>query len=159
MADDIQSEDLVKADLRRQEALEAERAPFEATYRDAEVLCDPMAAGAFSGQQIGPQRNYNFDSTAIEGLDRFDATLGAVTMPKTERWLGATVYDKDLARCRPCNAGSSITAIAFGIACTRRTPRSASPPARIAARSAATAPRRCGSTKPRAAGCSSARCT
>ena len=94
----IQDEDLVKADLRRQERLEAERAPFEATYRDAEILCDPMAAGAFNGNRPGPARNYNFDSTAMDGLDRFEAALGAVTMPKTERWLGLTVYDKDLAR-------------------------------------------------------------
>jgi hypothetical protein len=98
MADDIQDEQLVKADLRRQERLESERAPFEATYRDAEALCDPIAAGGFNGRPTGPQRNYNFDSTAIEGLNRFEAALGAVTMPKTERWLGLTVYDKDLAR-------------------------------------------------------------
>jgi hypothetical protein len=98
MADIIQDEDLVKADLRRQERLENERAPYESTFRDAEALCDPMAAGGFSGQKFGPERNYNFDSTAMDGLDRFDAALGAVTMPKTERWLGLTVYDKDLAR-------------------------------------------------------------
>jgi hypothetical protein len=98
MADDIQDEDLVKADLRRQEKLEGERSILEGIYRDAEILCDPMAAGAFSGNNQTPRRNYNFDSTAIEGLDRFDAALGAVTMPKTERWLGLTVYDKDLAR-------------------------------------------------------------
>jgi hypothetical protein len=55
-------------------------------------------AASTAAPQIGPKRNYNFDSTAIEGLDRFDAALGAVTMPKTERWLGLTVYDKDLAR-------------------------------------------------------------
>jgi hypothetical protein len=58
----------------------------------------PIASGAFNGQQLTPKRNYNFDSTAMEGLDRFDAALGAVTMPKTERWLALTVYDKDLAR-------------------------------------------------------------
>lgn len=99
MADIIQDEELVKADLRRQQALEAERAPYESTFRDAETLCDPMSAGAFNnGSRSGPERNYNFDSTAMDGLDRFDAALGAITMPKTERWLGATVYDKDLAR-------------------------------------------------------------
>lgn len=98
MADDIQDEELVRADLRRQERLEAERAPFEQLYRDAEALCDPTSAGAFSGGQARPVRNYNFDSTAAEGVDRFEAALGAVTMPKTERWLGLTVYDKKLAR-------------------------------------------------------------
>src|SRR5438270_2729402 len=100
MADIMQDEELVKADLRRQERLENERAPFESTWRDAEALCDPMGAGGFNGHRnrFGPERNYNFDSTAMDGLDRFEAALGAVTMPKTERWLGLTVYDKDLAR-------------------------------------------------------------
>lgn len=99
VADKMQDEELVKADLRRQERLESERAPFEATYRDAEALCDPMAAGAFNtGGKVGPARNYNFDSTAMDGLDRFDAALGAISMPKTERWLGSTVYDRNLAR-------------------------------------------------------------
>jgi hypothetical protein len=98
MAEDIQNDDLVKADLRRQELLEQERGPLDSLYREAEQLCDPMAAGGFTQMQPGQARNYNFDSTAMEGLDRFEAALGAVTMPKTERWLGLTVFDKDLAR-------------------------------------------------------------
>jgi hypothetical protein len=98
MADDIQDDELVNEDLRRQQRLESERAAFESIYRDAEMLCDPTSAGGFSGSTHGPRRNYNFDSTAIEGLDRFEAALGAVTMPKTERWLGLTVYDRQLAQ-------------------------------------------------------------
>jgi hypothetical protein len=98
MAEDIQNDELVKADLRRHECLKQDRAPLESLFRDAEQLCDPMAAGGFTQVQPGGQRNYNFDSTAMDGLDRFEAALGAVTMPKTERWLGLTVYDKDLAR-------------------------------------------------------------
>lgn len=98
MADDIQNDDLVKADLRRHELLKNERAPLEGLFRDAEQLCDPIAAGGFNGPVPTLRRNYNFDSTAMDGLDRFEAALGAVTMPKTERWLGLTVYDKDLAR-------------------------------------------------------------
>lgn len=98
MAEDIQDEELVKADLRRHEHLRSDRAPLEGLFRDAEQLCDPMAAGGFDKRQPGGQRNYNFDSTAMDGLDRFDAGLGAVSMPKTERWLGNTVYDKDLAK-------------------------------------------------------------
>jgi hypothetical protein len=98
MADILQDDDLVKADLRRQERLASERAPLDSLYQEVEQLVDPMAAGGFTPMAPGQQRNYNFDSTAMEGLDRFDAALGAVTMPKTERWLGLTVYDKDLAR-------------------------------------------------------------
>lgn len=94
----LQDEDLVKADCRRHDRLKSERAPFDTVYRDAEALCDPMSAGAFNNRTPNVQRNYNFDSTAMEGLDRFDAALGAVTMPKNERWLGLTVLDKDLAR-------------------------------------------------------------
>jgi hypothetical protein len=148
MADDIQDEELVKADLRRQERLERARAARGPLPR-RRALCDPMAAGGFNGGAgSGPQRNYNFDSTAMDGLDRFEAALGAVTMPKTERWLGLTVYDKDLARNRrrPALARACDRPRA-GIACTRRTPISASRPARTAERSAATAPARCGSTK------------
>jgi hypothetical protein len=159
MAEDIQNDDLVKADLRRHERLKEERAPLEGLFRDAEQLCDPMAAGGFDKRQPGGQRNYNFDSTAMDGLDRFEAALGAVTMPKTERWLGLTVYDKDLARNPASSAGSSMRPTAAGIACTRRTRRSGSRPARTGGRSAATVPARCGSTKTRAAGCSSARST
>jgi hypothetical protein len=101
MADTIealQDEDLVKADLRRHEDMKSERAPLDGLYRDAEQLVDPMGAGGFSKISPGQARNYNFDNTAMEGLDRFDAALGAVTMPKNETWLGLTVADKDLAR-------------------------------------------------------------
>lgn len=97
--DDIQNEDLVKADLRRQEAMEAERAPWESTYRDVERFVDPVAQGGFAGEAQGAERGLDiFDSTAIRGLGRFTAALGAVTTPKNERWHGLTVLDKDLAR-------------------------------------------------------------
>jgi hypothetical protein len=75
---------------------------------------------------VGQQRNYNFDATAMEGLDRFDAALGAVTMPKTERWLGLTVYDKDLARQPNVQRWLEHATDRCGIACTRRRPISAS---------------------------------
>src|SRR5439155_26506485 len=101
MADDIQNEDLVKADLRRQQAMESERAPWETTYRDIERLVDPTAGGGFSGMPQGALRGLDvFDSTAIRGLGRFAAALGAVTTPKNERWHSLTVLDKDLARDR-----------------------------------------------------------
>ncbi len=94
----LQDDDLVKADLRRQTLLEQERAPLESLYRELEQLVDPMAAGGFTPMAPGQQRNYNFDSTAMEGLDRFTAALGAVTTPKNQRWHGLTVLDPDLAR-------------------------------------------------------------
>jgi hypothetical protein len=101
MADDIQNEDLVKADLRRQEAMEAERAPWESTYRDIERYVDPTAGGGFDKQANGGRRGLDlFDSTALRGLGRFDAALGYVTTPKNDRWHGLTVVDKDLARDR-----------------------------------------------------------
>jgi hypothetical protein len=70
MADDHQDEELVKADLRRQERLESERAPFEGTYRDAEALCDPMApAGSTAAAASGPS---------------------ATTISTARRWTGST---------------------------------------------------------------------
>lgn len=98
MAEELQDEDVVKADLRRQAMLEEERAPYESMFQDAEQLTDPMAAGGFTQASPGSQRNYNYDSTAMEGLNRFEAALGAVTMPKNERWIGLTVHSKELAR-------------------------------------------------------------
>jgi hypothetical protein len=97
--EELQDESLVKADLRRQEAMASERAPWEDVYRDVERLVDPAAAGGFSTQSPGAVRGLsNFDSTAMEGLDRFDAALGAVTTPKNQRWHGLTVLNKDLVR-------------------------------------------------------------
>lgn len=95
----LQDEDLVKADLLRQQDMESERAPWENTYRDIERYVDPTAGGGFSGSSPGALRGQDlFDSTALRGLGRFAAALGAVTTPKNERWHGLTVLDKDLAK-------------------------------------------------------------
>jgi hypothetical protein len=98
-----QDEDLVRADLARQAAMEEERAPWEAVYRDVERYVDPHAAGGFSGSAPGQQRALDlFDATAPESLDRFDAALGAVTTPKNQRWHGLTAVDRELARLPAC---------------------------------------------------------
>jgi hypothetical protein len=99
MAEDVQDSDLVAADLRRQDAMQTERAPWETIYRDVEAFVDPVAAGGFSGQSPGGLRGQGlFDPTAPQGLGRFDAALGAVTTPKNQRWHGLTVLNKDLAK-------------------------------------------------------------
>ncbi|HEV2747621.1 MAG TPA: portal protein [Allosphingosinicella sp.] len=95
----LQDEDLVKSDLLRQQEMEAERAPWEPMYRSVERLVDPISGGGFDPTSPGGLRGVDiFDPTAPEGLDRFDAALGAVTVPKNQRWHGLTVLDKDLAR-------------------------------------------------------------
>jgi hypothetical protein len=159
MADDIQNDDLVKADLRRQERSSRSGRRSRALIRDAERCAIRWRPAASTAGAAGPERNYNFDSTAMDGLDRFDAALGAVTMPKTERWLGLTVYDKDLARIPAVQRWLEHATDRCGIACTRRTPAFgvATSEDRRALGCYGTA--RCGSTKPRAAGCSSARST
>jgi hypothetical protein len=102
MADDKQDSDLVTADLRRQQAMESERGPWETIYRDVEAYVDPVAAGGFSAQAPGGLRGQGlFDATAVRGLSRFDAALGAVTTPKNQRWHGLTVLNKDLAKLPP----------------------------------------------------------
>lgn len=99
MADDIQDSDLVKADLLRQQAMEAERAPLEAVFRDVERFFDPGAAGGFGGSSnLTGVENYNFDATGMKMLNRFSSAFGAITTPKKERWHGATVIDRELAR-------------------------------------------------------------
>lgn len=98
VAETMSDEDVAKADLRRHQELKAERAPLDTLYQEVEQLCDPMAAGGFTKTAPGQQRNYNFDSTAIEGLKRFTAALGAVTTPKNQRWHGLTVLDRELVR-------------------------------------------------------------
>jgi Bacteriophage head to tail connecting protein len=100
--DSKQDSDLVGEDLRRQQAMETDRAPWETIYRDVEAFVDPVAAGGFSGQASGGMRGQGlFDMTAIRGLSRFDAALGAVTTPKNQRWHGLTVLNKDLAKLPP----------------------------------------------------------
>jgi hypothetical protein len=147
MADDIQDEDLVKADLRRQERLEQERAPLEACYRDAEQLCDPMAPAAFqaarrrAGAQLqfrqhgdGGPRPVRRGARRGHHAENRDAGSGSPCTTRISRDAGGAA----LARaCERSRVGLHVRAGAgFG---TR--------PARTAARSAATAPRRCGSTK------------
>jgi head-to-tail connecting protein len=94
----LQDEDLVKSDLLRHAELKQERAVLDSFYEELEQLVDPMAAGGFTKMSPGQQRNYNFDSTAMDGLDRFTAALGAVTTPKNQRWHGLTVLDPNLSR-------------------------------------------------------------
>lgn len=98
VAETMSEEQLVKADIRRHQDLKQERSPLDSFYRELEQLCDPMAAGGFTPMAPGQARNGNFDSTAIDGLDRFTAALGAVTTPKNQRWHGLTVLDRDLVR-------------------------------------------------------------
>lgn len=95
----LQNEDLVKADLLRQQEMESERAPWENVYRDIDRYVDPTAGGGFAKMSPGTLRGQDlFDSTALRGLGRFAAALGAVTTPKNERWHGLTVLDKELAK-------------------------------------------------------------
>jgi len=99
MADKDQDKDLVEADLQRQQEMETDRSGWETIYRDVEAFVDPVAAGGFSGQAAGGLRGQGlFDATAVRGLARFDAALGAVTTPKNQRWHGLTVLNKDLAK-------------------------------------------------------------
>lgn len=98
MAEQIQDVDLVKADLLRQQEMEAERAPMEGMLRDIERYFDPAQAGGFSPSATPTTENYNVDVTGMTALGRFDAALGYVTTPKNSRWHGLTVVDRELAR-------------------------------------------------------------
>lgn len=94
-----QDEGTVKAILRHQDKMEAVRAPWENIWREVEALVDPVAAGGFSKQSAGSRRDLDiFDPSAIKGLKRFAAALGAVTTPRRQRWHGVGVGDKDLAK-------------------------------------------------------------
>lgn len=93
----LQDEDLVKAIMARQGRLESARSPWESVWRDIDERVNPIGGGGFSHKSPASMRGtYNFDATAIEGLDRFTAAIAGITIPRNQQYIGLRFADKDL---------------------------------------------------------------
>lgn len=94
---DWQDEEAVARDLARHEELKSERVPWENLYRQVERRVDPVASGGFGSVSPGGARGLdNFDSTAIEGLDRYEAAIGGLIFPRSQRWHGLVTTSAEL---------------------------------------------------------------
>jgi hypothetical protein len=90
--------DLILADQSRMESL---RSFYESTWRDIDRYIDPFGAGGFDK---GRNPTFNegvedlYDITAIDGLDRYTAAIGGLTIPRQQRWHGVGFDDEDLMK-------------------------------------------------------------
>lgn len=96
MIENIQDEQLAKADFKDQARLESLRSPWENAWREIDDRF-PNGAGGFnrlSAGQIRGQRNY--DSTHITALERFAAAGVAITTPEERDYIRPRFLDEDL---------------------------------------------------------------
>lgn len=97
--DMMQTETEIRQYLEDHEHLKSLRAPWDTLYREIDERVDPQADGPFSGKAPSEERGLdNFDATQIEGLDRFQAAIMGLTVPRNQRWHSLTTPDKDLNR-------------------------------------------------------------
>lgn len=100
MNEQLQDDELVKADLRDQERLEQERAPWEATYREIDELY-PDGAGGFNKGTQGQIRGQDLhDITHLTALGRFAAAMSSITTPETEMYIRPRFLDPELNKLR-----------------------------------------------------------
>lgn len=96
MIDDIQDEDLAKADLRRHEQLCEMRSPWEDTFREVDERF-PSGAGGFNGETPGQVRGQrNVDTTHITAIGRFRAAMQALTTPEQSEYIKVKFLDENL---------------------------------------------------------------
>lgn len=94
---DLQDEDTVKAAIRAQGVLEGERSPWESLYRQVERRVDPVQMGGFNQITAGGDRSADiFDSTAMQGLDRYEAVISGILLPRNQRWHGLVTTNAEL---------------------------------------------------------------
>lgn len=127
MIENIQDEQLAKADLADQARLESERSPWENAWREIDDRF-PHGAGGFNKLTPGSIRGQrNYDSTHITALERFAAAGVAITTPEEQDYIRPRFLDADLMKDREVqlwceNAGRRLYAIrhaahtGFGIA-------------------------------------------
>lgn len=100
MIESLQDDELAKADLRTQERLEQERAPYEALWKDVDELY-PHGAGGFDRMTPGVMRGDKlFDTTHLTSLERFAAAGVAITTPEQSQYIRPRFLDPDLNKLR-----------------------------------------------------------
>jgi len=119
MIESLQDEALVKFELAELDRQVSERAPWESQWRDIDERVDPNGDGGFQPLSPGGRRGArNFDVTAIEGLDRFQAAMSHITVPLDRQYIRLRFADKDLDKIpevrRWCEyAGDRLYAIRY----------------------------------------------
>lgn len=120
MIDAIQDEELAKADIRRQGRLEAERMPWESTWREIDERF-PDGAGGFNKITAGGIRGgRNYDSTHTTAIERFAAAGVAITTPEESDYIRPRFLDENLMKIRAVQlwcerAGPRLRAIRHAI--------------------------------------------
>lgn len=94
--DNMQDDDLVKAHLRNHDRLAAIRAPWEGVWREIDERVNPLGAGGWDKTTPSVRGAGNFDTTAVESLDRFSAAMAAITVPFQTQYIRPRFADKDL---------------------------------------------------------------
>ncbi|WP_158586761.1 portal protein [Aurantiacibacter zhengii] len=116
MIEQIQDEDLAKADLRKHEQLVSLRRNWEDTYQQIDERF-PTGAGGFLAQTPGQIRGQrNTDSTHVTANARFAAALRAITTPEQTEYILPRFLDPELNKLRSVklwreNAGKRLQAI------------------------------------------------
>lgn len=97
VTNDFQDEDLVRNRIERLTQMKGERGNWEKTWRDVERRVDPVAAGGFDKLAPGGVRGSDiYDSTAILGIDRYEAAIGSIVVPRKQIWHTLTTDNDDL---------------------------------------------------------------
>lgn len=96
-AEDWQDEEYVCEILREHQELVNLRMPWESLYKQVERRVDPVQAGGFDNLSPGGARGLDmFDSTAAEGLERYEAAIGGLLFPRSQVWHGLTTTSDEL---------------------------------------------------------------
>lgn len=109
MIDNLQDDELAKADLRTQERLEQERAPYETLWKEIDELY-PHGAGGFDRMTPGAMRGEKlFDPSHLTSLERFAAAGVAITTPEQSQYIRPKFLDPDLNKLRTVQLWSERT--------------------------------------------------
>lgn len=108
MNENIQDEELAKADLREHARLKGLRAPWESTYREMDERF-PDGAGGFNKGTLGDIRGQrNYDTTHISALERFAAAGVAITTPEEQQYIRVKFMNPELMKLRSVKLWCSL---------------------------------------------------
>lgn len=85
--------------LANQDRMATRRSVYEPLWREIDRWIDPFGAGGFDrhgATQLSREIEDLYDTTAIDGLDRYTAAIYGITVPRGKRWHGVGFGNKDL---------------------------------------------------------------
>lgn len=116
MIEQLQDDELAKADIKDQARLEAERSSWESEFREIDELY-PHGAGGFDKLTPGAPRGETlFDPSHLNSLERFAAAGVEITTPEHQQYIRPKFLDPELMKDREVqlwcqNAGERIYAV------------------------------------------------